>query len=76
MLDKIQETQKITTNIPKELLAKAQEVTHRGITETIKIALEQIAKAKAYEDLLKLKGKIKFGLDLNELREDKIYDRS
>lgn len=75
MLDKMQETQKITTNIPKELLAKAREVTHGGITETIKIALEQITKAKAYEDLLRLKGKANFSLNLNELREDKIYDR-
>jgi len=75
MLNKMQETQKITTNIPKELLAKAREATHRGITETIKIALEQITKAKAYEDILRLKGTVKFGLNLNELREDKIYDR-
>ena len=66
------ETQKITAHIPVNLLHNAQEATGKGITETVKAGLEMVARAKAYENLLKLRGKISFeGFDLDELRKDK-----
>ena len=62
------EIQKITAHIPKHLLQEAQVVTHKGITETIKIALNQLA--KAHEKSRSFKGKAKFSINLNQLRED------
>lgn len=68
---KIEKTQKITAHIPTNLLHEAQHVTGKGITETIKIALLQLSRANAYEDLRKMRGKIKFSIDLDELRKDR-----
>jgi hypothetical protein len=65
------QTQKITAHLPCDLLHEAQTVTGKGITETLKIALIQLARANAYEDLRKMRGKIKFSVDLQELRKDK-----
>ncbi len=66
-----EQTQKITAHIPLHLLNEAQSVTKKGITETIKIALTQLARAHAYEDLRKMRGKVKFSIDINELRKDR-----
>ncbi len=65
------QTQKVTAHIPVNLLHEAQLVTGKGITETIKIALNQLARANAYEDLRKMRGKVKFSIDLEELRKDR-----
>lgn len=67
-----EETQKITAHIPVSLLQDAQTVTGKGITETIKIALNQLAHAGAYEALRKMRGKVKFSIDLEELRKDRL----
>lgn len=66
-----EQTQKVTAHLPIHLLQEAQDVTKKGITETLKIALRQLARAHAYEDLRKMRGKIKFSIDLKELRKDK-----
>lgn len=66
-----EQTQKITAHIPVNLLHEAQSITGKGITDTLKIALRQLARANAYEDLRKLRGKVKFSLDLDELRKDR-----
>lgn len=65
------ETQKITAHLPVKLLHEAQEVTGKGLTETLKIALEQLSRTHAYESLRKMRGKIDFSIDVNELRKDK-----
>jgi hypothetical protein len=64
-------TQKITAHIPAELLREAQAATGKGITETLKIALTQLARAHTYDDLRKMRGKIKFSINLTELRKDR-----
>lgn len=66
-----EQTQKITAHIPIVLLHEAQSVTGKGITETLKIALIQLARANVYEDLRSMRGKVKFSIDLNELRKDR-----
>jgi len=66
-----EQTQKITAHIPVNLLHEAQAVTGKGITETVKIALNQLAHAGSYEALRKMRGKIKFSIDLEDLRKDK-----
>ena len=66
-----EQTQKVTAHIPVNLLHEAQSITGKGVTETLKIALAQLARANAYDDLRKMRGKIKFSIDLKELRKDK-----
>ena len=63
-------TQKITAHIPLELLKSAQEVTHKGVTETLREALALLARSKGYDKFLSGYGKIKLSVDLKALRED------
>lgn len=65
------QTQKVTAHIPVDLLQEAQAATGKGITETLKIALSQLAHAGAYESLRKMRGKVKFSIDVDDLRKDK-----
>lgn len=58
------QTHKITVHIPVDLLHKAQSVTGKGITETLKIALTQLVRWHAYEDLRKMRRKINFSIEL------------
>jgi hypothetical protein len=62
---------KVTVEIPDDLLGRAQRSTGQGITATIRRGLELVAARKAYLDLLRLKGKAKLSLDLEELRRDR-----
>ncbi|OGT63106.1 MAG: hypothetical protein A3E85_03965 [Gammaproteobacteria bacterium RIFCSPHIGHO2_12_FULL_45_12] len=66
-----EQTQKVTAHIPVHLLHEAQAATGKGITETLKIALIQLAHAGAYEALRKMRGKIKFSIDVEDLRKDR-----
>ena len=65
------ENQKITAYIPKELLGSAQNITGRGITETLKFGLEKVLQTQNYQKLGKLYGKYKANINLKELREDR-----
>ena len=62
---------KITVEIPEELLSKAQKATKQSITETIRQGLRLVAASEAYENLRKLRGKVKFSISLKALREEK-----
>jgi hypothetical protein len=62
---------KITVHVERELLAKAQKATRAGISETVRKGLELLAATEAYDQLLKMRGKMKFSINLNELREDR-----
>lgn len=62
---------KITVHVPEDLLRKAQEATGLGITPTIRQGLRLVAAGRAYEKLRRLRGKVKFSLDLKALREDR-----
>jgi uncharacterized protein (DUF2252 family) len=64
-------TRKITVNIDRDLLHRAQERTGKGVTATIRQGLEAVAAAAAYERLRALRGKVRFSLDLDELRDDR-----
>lgn len=69
-LEIMEAAKKITIQIPESLLHKAQEVTRLGITPTIRQGLELIAASLAYEKLRKLRGKVKFSINVKKLRED------
>jgi len=62
-------SKKITLNLPSDLIQDAQKITGVGITETIREALIELKKKKAREEILKLRGKISFELDLNKTRQ-------
>jgi hypothetical protein len=62
---------KITAHLPADLLEQAQGATGKGVTETLRIALEHLAVSKAYAEFRKMRGKIKLTVDLDELREDR-----
>jgi hypothetical protein len=63
--------QKITVHVPQVLLQNAVKALHKNITETVKFGLEEIIRKAAYDDLRQSRGKIKFSIDINELRGDK-----
>ncbi len=60
---------KITVEVPKGTLEMAQAFTGAGVTETIRLALKKLASIQAQQDLLKLRGKVKFSIDLMALRK-------
>jgi hypothetical protein len=62
---------KITVRVSTDLLARAQQVSGAGISETVRQGLEALVAKWAYGELLKLKGKVKFSVDLDELRKDR-----
>jgi hypothetical protein len=62
---------KITVDVPADDLAAAQEFTGTGVTETVRAALKQFRSTLAQQKLKSLRGKVKFSLSLEELREDR-----
>jgi hypothetical protein len=64
---------KTTVLVNSELIAKAQKATSAGISETVRKGLEVLVANDAYDGLLEMRGKIKFSVDLSELRNDRRY---
>jgi hypothetical protein len=62
---------KVTVVLPDELLARAQNATGEGITPTIRRGLELVAAGHAFARLRKLRGKVRFTVDIDRLREDR-----
>jgi hypothetical protein len=62
---------KITVHVPEELIRQALDSSGKGLTATVRQGLELVAAGKAYEELRKLRGKIRFSIDLQELRRDR-----
>ncbi len=62
---------KITVEIPRELLEKAQQASGTGITQTIRTGLQLVAASHTYERLRQLRGKVKFSRTLAELKADR-----
>jgi hypothetical protein len=61
-------TRKITIHVPEDLLAAAQDETGEGVTQTVRRGLELLRRARAYRELAKLRGKIRFEMTADELR--------
>jgi hypothetical protein len=64
-----QAVKRVTVNLPARLLADARSSTKRGITETLVEGLELVARRRAAERALKLRGKLHLSIDLDESRE-------
>ena len=75
IVDHMTEMKKITAFVPARLLEAATAETGAGVTETLRIALENVAHQGFYRRLMAAKGTIKFdGPSLEELREDREFD--
>jgi hypothetical protein len=64
-------SQKITVEVPADLLEQAQRVTGEGITGTVRRGLELVARADAYERLRALRGKLRLASSWRELKRDR-----
>jgi len=65
------ETRKITVEIPKTLLEKAQQASGAGITQTVRTGLQLLAASEVYDRLLQMRGKVSFSRTFEELKEDR-----
>ena len=64
-------TQKVTIEVPTDLLNRARRSTGEGITATVRRGLELVASRSAYEELRRLRGKVHLAIDLAALRRDR-----
>jgi len=64
-------SQKVTVEIPRELLRRARRSTGEGLTATVRRGLELVAARGAYEALRALRGRVRFSIDVRALREDR-----
>ena len=62
---------KVTINLPADLLERAQESTGEGVTETVRLGLKLVSARKTYAKLKSLRGKVKFSVNLKDLRADR-----
>jgi hypothetical protein len=67
----VSQSRKITVEVPEALLDKAQAAIGEGITSTVRRGLELVAATRSLQELRSLRGKIRFTIDLGELREDR-----
>jgi hypothetical protein len=63
--------QKVTVELPKQLLERAQRSTGEGVTATLRRGLELVAAREAYARLRALRGKLRLSIDVASLREDR-----
>jgi hypothetical protein len=64
-------TQKITVEVPEELLEKAQKASGAGITQTVRTGLQLVAASRSYARLRQLRGKVRFSRTWAELKADR-----
>lgn len=62
---------KITVEVPEKLLDTAQRETRKGVSETVREGLRRLAAARAQKELLNLRGKVKFSMTWQEMKEDR-----
>jgi hypothetical protein len=62
---------KITVHVPEDLLDRAQKSSGQGVTETVRQGLRLVAAGDTFRRVAKLRGRVKFSLDLARLREDR-----
>ena len=65
------ETRKVTVLLPEELLRSARQATGQGITATIRRGLRLVAASRAYDGLQRRRGKVRFSIDVEGLREER-----
>jgi len=63
------QTRRVTANLPEELLEEAMRATGGGITETLTEGLRLVRRTRAYPKAMALKGKLRLRVDLDASRE-------
>ena len=71
ILSRMGAARKVTLQLPADLLEKAQRSSGKNLTATICDGLKLVAAGPAYEGLRRLRGKVRFSIDLETLREDR-----
>ena len=66
-----EDIRKITVNLPASLIDSAMANNNKGLTETIREALELYRRKMLFTKLENLRGKIDFGATWQELKEDR-----
>jgi len=61
--------QRITANLPQDLLREAMELTGTGITETLTAGLRLVIWSGTYKRAMALKGKVRLQVDRETSRE-------
>jgi hypothetical protein len=64
-------SQKITVEVPADLLEQAQKVTGEGITSTVRRGLALVAQADAYDRLREMRGKLRLSPSWRALKHDR-----
>jgi len=62
---------KVTVQLPPDLVDRAQRASGKNLTATICQGLKLVAAGPAYDGLRRLKGKVRFSIDLRRLRDDR-----
>jgi hypothetical protein len=62
---------KITVEVPRELLEKAQRASGTGVTQTVRTGLQLVAASRTYARLRNLRGKVRFSRSVTELKADR-----
>lgn len=62
---------KITIEVPKDLLERAQQASRTGVTQTVRAGLQLVAASHAYARLRGLRGKVRFRHSAAELKQDR-----
>ncbi len=71
MIGRMPTVQKITVEVPVDLLERAQRATGEGVTGTVRRGLELVARTTAYDRLRAMKGKVKFARTWTDLKHDR-----
>ena len=67
----MQAQRKITVQLPTDLMERAQKASGQSLTETIRQGLRLVAAGETFRQVAKLRGSVKFSVDLARLREDR-----
>ena len=62
---------KITVEVPKDILERAQRASGDGITQTVRLGLQLVAASETYAQLRKMRGKVRFSKTAVELKTDR-----
>jgi len=62
---------KITVEVPHGLLERAQQAIGAGITQTVRTGLTLVAASRAYDQLRRLRGKVRFSRTAAQLKADR-----
>jgi len=62
---------KITIEVPRELLEKAQRASGTGVTQTVRAGLQLVAASRTYAQLRRWRGKVQFSRTVAELKADR-----